>query len=164
MGKPKDPNDFDGTEPPPRKLKVVEGSVDADAAMAAAKAAAGTGAASATEKGRNEETVPEAAKRYLEALDEQQAEIDAIMEEAREKCQPYRDEMKAIKKAGAEKGIPKKVLGSLFAYRRNLDKASRAGSKLGDEHRADYVDIKEALGDFMNLPLGLAAVEAAGKA
>ncbi|MBI1359850.1 MAG: hypothetical protein GC155_06140 [Alphaproteobacteria bacterium] len=108
----------------------------------------------------------EQAKPLLEAHAEQQSEIDAIMEEARERCQPYRDEQKAIIKAAAEgrdgrAGVPKKVFRSLITCRRYGEKQSLIPTKLNEDDRELYTPLVEALGaDFMRTPLGEAAAAA----
>lgn len=114
-----------------------------------------------TGAGGNIAELAEQAQEFLDALDGQQAELDAIDEEARKRKQPFKDEMKGVFSAAAEERIPKKVLRALFSYRRKLGQAGRIPTKLNDEQRSDYRMLKEALGDFMDLPLGQAAVAAA---
>lgn len=128
--------------------------------------AATSAAAAATAGVSPAHNVEGVARKFIEAWEDQQAEVDAINDQAKEDGRPYRDEIKQIKKAAAEEGVPKKVLSALFTRRRKLRQANAIITKLSEEQADNYTDLMLALGDdFMtNTPLGLHAAEKAAKA
>jgi hypothetical protein len=105
----------------------------------------------------------------IESWEGQQAEIDAIMDEAKERCQPYKDEQKAIAKACAEgsadeAAIPKQVFKAAIIIRRNEAKKERTLRKLNDDQRDEVLALADSMPeDFIPLPLGQWALRQAEK-
>lgn len=96
----------------------------------------------------------------VKAWEDQQAEIDAIMDEAKERCQPYKDEQKAIAKATAEgsetePAIPKQVFKAAIIIRRHEAKKHRTLRKLNDDQRDELMALAETEGREGLVPLPL---------
>jgi len=94
--------------------------------------------------GINEESL----KGFVRAVEEQQGAIDAIMAKAKQDCQPYRDEIKAIKKAAAEADIPKKPFSAKIRERTLRRKADTVDAALSDEHKTIFAEISLKLDDM----------------
>lgn len=87
-------------------------------------------------------------KGYVNSIEEEAAKIAAIMEAAAKQCQPHLDEIKAIKKAAAENGIPKKPLSAKLAERKLLRKAEHVADGLSDDQKDIFAEISLKLGDL----------------
>ncbi len=87
-------------------------------------------------------------KGYINSIEEEEARINAIMEAAAKQCQPHIDEIKSIKKAAAENGIPKKPLSAKLAERKFLRKAEGVTDALNDDQKDVFAEISLKLGDL----------------
>ncbi len=87
-------------------------------------------------------------KGYVNSVEEEEAKINAIMAAAAKQCQPHIDEIKAIKKAAAENGIPKKPLNAKLAERKFLRKAEQVTDALNDDQKDIFAEISLKLGDL----------------
>lgn len=87
-------------------------------------------------------------KGYVESIEGEQTEIDAIMKAATEACQPHVDEIKAIKKAAAENGIAKKPLSAKLRERSLSRKAEGCRETLSEEQQSIFDEISSKLGDL----------------
>lgn len=87
-------------------------------------------------------------KGYVAEIDDEQSKIDEIYAEADRKAQAYTDNIKAIKKAAAENGIPKKPLNAKLAERRDLRKAESRRETLSEDQREIFDEISAKLGDL----------------
>lgn len=95
---------------------------------------------------------------YLNRMASLQADIDEIMDNAKEACAPIRDDMKELKKEAAEAGFEKAIFACHVAYDRSIAKAKRAGRKLSEKQRETYDQQRHSLGQLADLPLGNAAL------
>lgn len=95
---------------------------------------------------------------FISRAENVDAEIDKIMAEAKEKCQPFRDDLKVIKNEAADDGFPKKSFAAALKHRRLKRKADTAGDKLNEGLKNDYEQMLFALGDLAETPLGQAAL------
>jgi len=101
----------------------------------------------------------EVAGKFVTSVEEVQVEIDAINAEAKLKCQPHREDIKGIKKNMKDDlGIPMKAFNAVVAARKADLKAKGHREKLSTDHKDSYDQIRTALGDFADTPLGEAAV------
>jgi hypothetical protein len=93
----------------------------------------------------------EAAIGFVSELEQEQQKIDDIMAEAKAKCQPHVDAIKAIKKAAATQGFEKKTFGASLSRRRHLLKAQSVTNSLNDEQKDKFSQIEMFLAE---MPLG----------
>ena len=91
-----------------------------------------------------------ALKGFVAEHEYEQDRIDKIMSDAKAACQPHVDNQKAIRKAAAEAGIPKKPFAAKLSERTLRRKAERVTDKLSDAQKAIFAEISAKLGD-MNL-------------
>ncbi len=99
---------------------------------------------------------------YLEEIDRQDDELLSLRSSYMEECKGPRGEIKEIMASAKEAGVNMKSFRVLLAKHR----ADRAHDKhvaaLEQDDAHDLAKMKEALGDFLDLPLGQAAYRAAG--
>jgi len=91
-----------------------------------------------------------ALKGFVAEYEDEQGKIDAIMRDAATACQPHLDQQKAIKKAAAEAGIPKKPFSAKIRERSLLRRAEQVTDSLSEEQKSIFAEISAKLGD-MNL-------------
>ena len=99
-----------------------------------------------TINGMNEQAL----KGYIAEYEDEQGQIDEIMSNAAAACQPHIDQQKAIKKAAAEAGIPKKPFSAKIRERSLMRRAEGCREILSEEQRAIFDEMSAKLGD-MNL-------------
>ena len=97
---------------------------------------------------------------HLTSWEEQQAEIDAIMDECKERIQPYKDEQKAIAKAAAEgsetePAIAKQIFKAALTVRRLEQRKARTLRKLNEDQRDELLAMAETEGKEGLVPLPL---------
>lgn len=100
---------------------------------------------------------------YLDRLHECQSEVDKIMQAARLKCEPHREDMKEIRKESSEAGFAAKEFNTLFRKERLEKKIENIAENLDDEQKERFEDMLAALevvAETMG-PLGQAALDAA---
>ena len=98
---------------------------------------------------------------FVERAENLQGDIDATMDEAKKECQPYRDDIKELKKEVAKAGFPKREFGAVLKARRLARQAEGVRTKLDDNQKDLYDLMRHALGDLAELPLGQAALDEA---
>lgn len=97
---------------------------------------------------------------YVDRIENLQDEIDGIMLEAREKCEPLRADIAGIKKDSREEdSIPARELNSVIRKRRLLRKADGVRESLSEEQQQNFDDMEKALGMLADTPLGGAALK-----
>jgi hypothetical protein len=85
----------------------------------------------------------------IEAVEEHLAAISKINADAKVACQPHIDQIKALKKAAAEAGIPKKPLSAKIRQRGLLRRAEKVAASLSDAQRETLAEIDS----LVELPL-----------
>ncbi|MBX3490874.1 hypothetical protein [Parvibaculum sp.] len=96
---------------------------------------------------------------YVSECEEAQTEIDEIMQAAKDKCAPLREQIADIKKAANEDdGIPRKEFNAVLQERRLRRKADGVRDKLSAEQQDQFDLMKQALGMLADTPLGQAAM------
>lgn len=99
---------------------------------------------------------------YIDRVEEVQREIDAIMEKAKAEAAPLRDSIAEIKKEAVDEiGVSRKVLNAKIGERRDIRKALRRREQLDSDHQDELDQLTQALGDFIDTPLGAAAQQEA---
>lgn len=95
-----------------------------------------------------------ALKGFVGEIEDESIKIEKIMSDAQAACQPHVDAIKAIKKAAAEAGIPKKPLSAKIRERSLLRRAEGVTDSLNDDQKSVFAEISAKLGDlplFQNL-------------
>ncbi len=90
----------------------------------------------------------EALKGFIAEYEDEQAKIDKITADAKAACQPYVDQQKAIKKAAAEAGIPKKPFSAKIRERSLKRRAEKVTNGFSEEQNAIFAEISAKLGDW----------------
>lgn len=105
------------------------------------------------------------APEYIERVEALQAEIDAIMADARGQCDPLREDIAAVKKEAHENAnIPRRALNAKIAERKARRKAEAIRANLSEDQQNDFDQLSHALGDFVETELGKAAQAKAAQA
>lgn len=91
-----------------------------------------------------------ALKGFVAEYEDEAGKIEEIMANAAAACQPHIDQQKAIKKAAAEAGIPKKPFSAKIRERSLLRRAEQVTDSLSEEQKSIFAEISAKLGD-MNL-------------
>lgn len=91
-----------------------------------------------------------ALKGFVAEYEDEQEKIDKIMRDATAACEPHVTQQKAIKKAAAEAGIPKKPFSAKIRERSLLRRAEHVTDSLSEEQKSIFAEISAKLGD-MNL-------------
>lgn len=89
-----------------------------------------------------------ALKGFVAEYEDEQSKIDEIMRNAASACQPHIDQQKAIKKAAAEAGIPKKPFSAKIRERSLKRRAEAVTDSLSEEQKAVFAEISAKLGDW----------------
>lgn len=89
-----------------------------------------------------------ALKGFISEYEAEQEKIDDIMRDAKAACQPYVDQQKAIKKAAAEAGVPKKPFSAKIRERSLKRRAERVTDGFSEEQNAIFAEISAKLGDW----------------
>ena len=112
-------------------------------------------------EGKNRASPSEAAS-FVDKFDELEKEIASERGIFMSKCKAIREKQKELLDDAKSQGVAKKLVKSIVAAREHEAKAKALRDDLEDEDRKFFVDIRKALGDFADSPLGAAAVEREG--
>lgn len=104
---------------------------------------------------------PEEVTGFVGRVESVQSDIDEIMEEAKTKCAPLREDIATIKKEANDAGLPRKALHTVISVRRKLRRANMQVQNLDQEQQDEYELLQDALGDFGETELGFSALERA---
>ncbi|MGL4442992.1 MAG: hypothetical protein ACRCU1_05165 [Alsobacter sp.] len=102
----------------------------------------------------------EALAQAIETIRAEEEAIKAKMDAASKACEAHRNTIKVTKKALVESGFPSEVLAVLLRKDKLQRKIERIDENLDDEQKDQFQSMEEALGDFLDSPLGQAAVNA----
>lgn len=91
---------------------------------------------------------PEALKGFVAEYEDEQSKIDEIMRNATAACEPHVTQQKAIKKAAAEAGIPKKPFSAKLRERALKRKAEHVTDMLSEDQKEIFAEISAKLGDW----------------
>lgn len=99
---------------------------------------------------------------YIERVENLEGEVASIMGKAMADCKPVHEDIaETLQEAKDQHGIPKKALKAVLKMRKLERDKEKALEALGDEDRDSFEQMADALGDFVNTPLGQAAMSAA---
>lgn len=103
-------------------------------------------------------------KSYVDKYEEHEEEFEAERSAFMLKAKRIREAQKDLLVDAKEKGgWAKSVIKDTVAYRKNIRKNEQLLDEQEDDTKKDLVDLLKALGDFSDLPLGQAAVDAKPK-
>jgi len=98
-------------------------------------------------------------KVYLDRIDNIQGDIDNTMDEAKGSCAPKRQDMNDVKEEACDRcGVTKSVLAAVIRERRLSNKVLDIRTKLNDDHKESFDQVRHALGGLAALPLGQAVL------
>lgn len=100
-------------------------------------------------------------KNYLDRVANCQAEIDKIMDDAKDACAPHRDDIAAIKKEAAEAGFSKTEFAAVLRKSRLEQRLEHVADSLDSEQKETYEQMLVSLAGLQDTPLGKAALEGA---
>lgn len=102
---------------------------------------------------------PDVVETVVRDIEDLQDQIDGIMQVAKDKCSPIREQIGDAKKiANEENGLPRKELNAILQERRLRTKADNVRTKLSNEQQDEFDKLKLALGMLADLPLGQSAM------
>jgi len=108
---------------------------------------------------------PAKTRGFVDRIENLLADIATRMAETRNDCKAIHADIKGIyQEAKDEAGIPKKALRSVIKARELERKADRVRENLDEETQETHDQIRHALGDLADTPLGRAAVGEASDA
>ena len=108
-------------------------------------------------EGRNRASADEASS-FVDEYEQFDEQVKSIMAKAMAEAKKVREEQKSLLEDAKGQGIPKKVIKTIADARRYEKKAKAKMEGLEDDDRTYAVDIRKALGDYADLPLGRVAV------
>ncbi|WP_434712947.1 hypothetical protein NMA58_08175 [Rhizobium sp. YTUHZ045] len=109
-------------------------------------------------EGRNRANPSEMAS-FVDKFEELEKEILREKMSYMERCRRIRKEQSDLLDDAKSQGLPKNVLKAVVKARDLERRAESIMEELEDDAQQVFKDIREALGDFADLPLGAAAVE-----
>ncbi len=104
---------------------------------------------------------PEKVQDFVKRIESCQADIDEIMQDAKNDCAPHREDIDAIKDEAHNAGLPRRALNAVISKRRAERRAEEIREKLNEEQQSDFDKLLLALGDLAETDLGKAALEKA---
>ncbi|ESW92951.1 hypothetical protein NKL07_22005 [Mesorhizobium sp. C280B] len=114
------------------------------------------------EQGRNRASAEEAGS-FVDKYEEHEERFQTLRSKFMSDAKKIRDEQKEVLDDAKSQGIPKKVVKTIVDARALEGKAKAKLLELEDDDRKLAIDIRTALGDYADLPLGAAAVAADGQ-
>lgn len=109
-------------------------------------------------EGRNRANADEMAS-FVDKYEELETELLREKMSYMERCRRIRKQQAELLDDGKTQGLPKNVVKAVVKARDLERKAASIMEELEDDAQQIFKDIREALGDFAELPLGAAAVE-----
>ncbi len=108
-------------------------------------------------EGRNRANPDEMAS-FVDKFEELEKEILREKMSYMERCRRIRTQQKELLDDAKDQGLPKNVVKAVVKARDLERKADAIMEELEDDAQQIFKDIREALGDYADLPLGAAAV------
>lgn len=109
-------------------------------------------------EGKNRATPSEAAS-FVDQYEALEKELASERGSFMAKCKAIRDRQKELLDDAKSQGVAKKLVKSIVGARDYEAKAKALRDELEKEDQDYFVDIRKALGDFADSPLGAAAVK-----
>ncbi len=109
-------------------------------------------------EGRNR-TNPDEMASFVDKFEELEKEKLREKMSYMERCRRIQTQINELLDDAKDQGLPKNVLKGVVKAREFERKADAVMEALEDDAQALFKDIRQALGDFADLPLGAAAVE-----
>lgn len=109
-------------------------------------------------EGKNRASPDEAAS-FVDKLEELNEQLESLKIEHMNKARKVHEEIKDLLDDAKSQGVPKKVVKGIVQARKLEAKARDVRDELENDDREFFIDIRTALGDFKDSPLGAAAVD-----
>jgi uncharacterized protein (UPF0335 family) len=106
---------------------------------------------------------PEEAASFVDKFEEFEAKVLESKMAHLERCRKIRQEQKELLDDAKSQGVAKQVVRNVVKARELERKAKALEEDLEDDNREMFIDIRKALGDFADSPLGAAAVDREGQ-
>lgn len=113
-------------------------------------------------EGKNRASPSEAGS-FVDKYEEFEAQLASERSKFMLACKKIHEQQRELLDDAKSQGVAKKVVKTIVDARKLEAKAKAAFASLEDDDRSFAVDIRKALGDFADLPLGAAAVSANGQ-
>ena len=97
----------------------------------------------------------------LTDIDGADEKLSSLRSEYMNKCKPVRQDIAAVFEHAKDSGVPTRAFRVLVRNRRLDRKIANNTSRLEDDDAAEYDKLINDLGDFVDLPLGQAALRRA---
>jgi len=97
--------------------------------------------------------------RFLDAIDREDDTLLTLASDHMAKCKGPRARIRDTMKAAKEAGLNMASFRTVVAQHRSERKIEEKIAKLEEDDHADFLQMKEALGEFLDTPLGQAAVD-----
>lgn len=98
---------------------------------------------------------------FVDRVENLEGEVEVIMENARDECEPIKADVKAVKDEAKSAGIPKKELNAILSKRKKLRAVEKIRAKLSPTEQDNFDQLEKSLGMFGDTPLGRAVLDQA---
>lgn len=106
---------------------------------------------------------PEQVKSFVSRVENLEQEVELLKVDFKEKTiGPLKEDIKQVVEEAEQAGIPKKELKAVLKRRAAHRKAEAIREKLKSYEQTNFDNLRLALGDLSELPLGAAALSKAG--
>lgn len=105
---------------------------------------------------------PEAVKQFASRVELLEAEKQVLKDACKAECEPINGDITVIVEEAEAAGIPKKAFKKVLAHRATERKIEAQRRSLDMMDQADYDNLRLALGDMRDTPLGAAALSRHG--
>lgn len=103
---------------------------------------------------------PEVGKSYVSRIERLEGEIESERGKYMAAAKRIREDIKTVISEAKDDGIPKRALKSIIATRKLDRKKAKIENGIDDiDDQAAFEQLKEALGDYADTPLGEAALD-----
>lgn len=109
-------------------------------------------------EGKNRASPSEAAS-FVDKFEELEQQVASERGSFMARCKAIRERQKELLDDAKSQGVAKKLVKSIVAARDHEAKAKALRDELEEEDKKFFVDIRRALGDYADTPLGAAAAK-----
>lgn len=102
----------------------------------------------------------DAALAVVEEIEREEALIQSSQAKHMKYARERRDAIKELKKAAKDDGLPEDVINGLLKTRKANNTIAEIRKNMSSDYVPIFIPLSEALGNFIDLPLGKAAAEA----
>jgi uncharacterized protein (UPF0335 family) len=118
--------------------------------------------AAAAKPGHNGKFKPDDAKTFVTRIENLHADLEAEKSAYMLRCKSIREDIAEVYGEAVDKNVPKKELRKVVKARELERRAKEQRDQLDADQQETFDQIRFALGDLADLPLGNAALQSAG--